>query len=260
MKEGNWVPLDKRLVKFLPEDRPYSIPEAMLSLSCDYDNKKQASIAGYSKLWRWNRNKVRKFLNDVGAEIKREESTDKIQNQKGQIQGQIRDRSGTDNGQIRFIWDKDLQASKDRSGTDKGQIRDRSEDSTIYPIKPKPKTNNKYVEDCLEMKIAKYFYQVLLKSDPKTKTPNWQSWCDDIRKILTIDKRTKEEIRKVIDYAHDQNNATDKFSWIPNLRSPKKLRDHLPKILLSIETVQKQKQTGSSRARNLIEESKQYLG
>jgi hypothetical protein len=146
MIHGNWVAIHKGLVKSLPDDRPFTELEAMFSLSVDADNGKPASVLGYSTLWGWNRNKVRKFLESISVSIIYPENTGKKQNQKGQIRGQIMDRSVTDKGQIRFIIDAALYKSKDRSVTDKGQISDRSGDTTIDPLNPKPKPNpkNKY--------------------------------------------------------------------------------------------------------------------
>ena len=122
MKKGNWVPLDKSFLKYLPhyEDRSFSKLEAGFSIQCDFDNNKMVSVAGYAKLWRWSRNKVKLFFNNLGIYVDYQQDTKNKQNQKGQI----RDRSRTDKGQIRFINNKGFKVSKDRSRTDKGQIKD----------------------------------------------------------------------------------------------------------------------------------------
>ena len=137
MKDGNWIPIDKRLSKYFP-NRKFSEIEAAFSLTLDYDNDNPASIAGYSKLWGWSRSKVRLFLDKMGVEILYSEDPSKKQNQKGQIKGQIRDRSETDKLHARMVDSKGSQRSKDRSETDEGQISDRSSDTTSKPIKPKP--------------------------------------------------------------------------------------------------------------------------
>ena len=125
MKNGNWVPLDKALVHFLPKDRPYTTLEAMYCLSVDVDNGNEGSINGYASLWGWSRNKVRRFL-----ECKRTGS------------GQVKDRRRTGKGQaVRFINNK-LQTEKDSIGTVKGQEKDRGRTPTIYPNpnpNPEPK-------------------------------------------------------------------------------------------------------------------------
>jgi hypothetical protein len=101
--------------------------------------------------------------------------------------------------------------------------------------KEKNKTKSKKFDaESREMKICKYFFAVLRKSRPEQPEPNWQNWCKDIELFLKKSKATNEEIKTVINYAHDPMNATDKFSWIPNLRSPKKLREHFERILLQV--------------------------
>ncbi len=49
-------------VATLPHDRPYSPVEAMFSLSVDRDNGHGHSVRAYSRIWRWDRKKVAKFL------------------------------------------------------------------------------------------------------------------------------------------------------------------------------------------------------
>jgi len=152
LKNGNWIPISKALTKELPKNRPYSKMEAAYSLQIDFDNGSAATIKGYSALWDWSRNKVRRFLEEMGVDLKYPKSTVKIQNQKGQIMVQIRDRCWTDKGQIRLIDSKGLGKAKDRRGTDKGQIRDRSRTPTIDPKpkpKPNPKENKKYIVEII---------------------------------------------------------------------------------------------------------------
>ena len=132
-KKELFVPLDINLTKFLPkyDSRAYTKLEAMYSVSIDYFKDNSVSCAGYSRLWKWSRKKVNKFMNDIGIEIFYESSTKEKQNQRGQIRVQIRDRSGTDKEQITFINLRNLDEAGDRSGTDKGQIKDRSGSNTI---------------------------------------------------------------------------------------------------------------------------------
>ena len=69
MKYGNWIPLSKALVEFLPKDRPYTKLEAAFSLQYDYDMHRTVTLRGYAILWGWSRSKVRKFLNDMGVSV-----------------------------------------------------------------------------------------------------------------------------------------------------------------------------------------------
>lgn len=133
---GNWVAIHKGFTKHLPKDRKYTPLEAMFSISVDIDNNRPVSLLGCANLWKWNRKTVRTFLEDNGIEFFYPESTGKKQNQKAEARGQIRDRSGTDQGQIRYIVDGALYPKKYRNGTDKGQKRDTT-------IKPDPETEPK---------------------------------------------------------------------------------------------------------------------
>jgi hypothetical protein len=144
VKINGWIPLDKNLVKALPRDRPFTELEAMFSLSVDFDNKNLVTLSGYSSRWGWNRKKVKAFFEKSGIMIEYQKSTKSIQNQRGQIKGQKRDRKGTDKGQISFIDLSYLKEKRDRKGTEKGQKRDRSRDTTLNPISSNlnPKSNN----------------------------------------------------------------------------------------------------------------------
>ncbi|MCP4623161.1 MAG: hypothetical protein GY850_06475 [bacterium] len=140
MKNGNWVPISKAFVSYLPKSRAYTELEAAYCLQVDYDNGKSVSVSGYAALWGWSRTRIRGFLNRMKIEINYKEDTAKRQNQKGQIEKQIRDRSDEKKGQIRFIDFKGLRKKKNRSDEKKEQIEDRSKNSTIYPsINPNPK-------------------------------------------------------------------------------------------------------------------------
>lgn len=122
-------------------------------------------------------------------------------------------------------------------------------------VESKVNTSKKIFDDeSREMKICKYFFAVLLKSKPNQNEPNWQNWCKDIALFLRVDKPSNEEIKTVINFAHDSSNATDKFSWIPNLRSPKKLREHFEKILLTVN--QKDLKTSNNDGSLVIEAEK----
>ncbi len=129
MKKGNWIPLDKNLIKTISKTTPYSYIEAMFSLTYDIDNGKEGSINGYSKLWNWSRNKVRRFVNDLRTG-----------------EGHLADSRATYKGHAIRLINNDLKSLKDTKRTGKGQAKDREGYATIYPKPkpdPKPKTNHK---------------------------------------------------------------------------------------------------------------------
>lgn len=168
MKNGNWVPISKSFLKHLPHDRAYTKMEAIYSMQCDYDDNRPVSVTGYSKLWRWSKNKVWRFFDDVGVRISYPEDTQKRQNQKGLIAILIRDRSWTDKGLIRFIDNKDLPRDKDRYRTDEGLMRDRSGNTTIdTDTKTETKTKDIVYPDWLDKTLWKEY----LKYRTKIKKP-----------------------------------------------------------------------------------------
>jgi len=127
MKNGNWTGIDKALIHLMPKDRPYSIPEAMISLSVDLDNGKEPTINGYSKLWGWSRNKVRKFVSELRTG-----------------RGHLADSKGTHKGHLITLKINGFREEEDSQGTVRGQSRDSKRDTTI---KTKTKTKKKHLFD-----------------------------------------------------------------------------------------------------------------
>lgn len=127
MKQGNWIAIDKALIHLMPKDRPYSIPEAMISLSVDLDNGKDPSINGCSKLWGWSRNKVRKFVTELRTG-----------------RGHLADSKGTYKGHLITLKIKGFREEEDSQGTVRGQSKDSKRDTTI---RLKTKTKKKHTFD-----------------------------------------------------------------------------------------------------------------
>ncbi len=140
MKNGNWIPISKAFMQHLPRNRAYSKVEAAFSIQCDYDASNPVTVAGYADLWQWSRKKVRTFFEALGVSLEYPECTLKKQNQKGQIRVQIRDRNGTDKGQIRLIESRGLQVESNRRGTEEGQKGNRKGNTTRDP-NPNPDPN-----------------------------------------------------------------------------------------------------------------------
>lgn len=127
MKDGGWIPIDKRLCSLLPKNGEYSFIEAYISYRIDVDNNCENSINGYSRMWSWSRNKVRNFIEGLRTG-----------------KGHVVDNQRTGKGQeIRLIIN-DLQQCKDKQGTGSGQARDRQGTTTIKPdTNTKPNTKTK---------------------------------------------------------------------------------------------------------------------
>jgi len=138
MKNGNWIPICKNLLKYLPKDRAYTKMEAAYSLQSDYDNKNTVTISGYSALWRWSKGKVYRFLEEMDVKIKYPKDTKKFKNQNGLIIEPKRVLKQTNNGLIRFIDSKWLGEQTDLKQTKDGLKTDLSQVTTQHP-NPNPK-------------------------------------------------------------------------------------------------------------------------
>lgn len=130
MKDGKWIAIHKELKYFLPHGRQYTLLEAMFSYTLDIDNKREGTIAGYSKLWGWSRTKVRRFVTELKTGTKH-----------------FKDRDKTGKEHHILLKLNNLQERKNRKKTGKEQGEDTPLDTTINPnTKPDPKPKEKEKE------------------------------------------------------------------------------------------------------------------
>lgn len=127
MKKGNWIAIDKRLVKLLPTNRAYTYFEALLSLTIDIDNGARHTVKGYVALWRWSRNKVRRFIRTLEA------GQDYL----------IDTRRDTTKTPIRTLSRHPIRLIFNNLHIDKDPCQDPHLTPTIYPTDPNPKVNDK---------------------------------------------------------------------------------------------------------------------
>ena len=98
----------------------------------------------------------------------------------------------------------------------KGSDTDTDTDIKIYS----PNSN--------EFRLSKLLYSLILKRNPKQKKPNFQKWTDHVEKIIRIDKRTPDEIEKVIKWCQQD------IFWQNNILSTNKLREQFDQIWLKM--------------------------
>ena len=106
---------------------------------------------------------------------------------------------------------------------------------------PKPKRSKpekQFADDSLEIKISKYLFEQIKKNDPKAKEPNFQMWAKHIDGLLRIDKRTKEEISKVLKWVQAYKGANG-FTWKTNILSTQTLREKFTKLWTQMNEDQK---------------------
>ncbi len=202
--------------------------EAAYCLQLDFDEGKTATVAGYSKQWGWSRDKVRKFLKNLGAEIVYPEKTTIKQNQKGFLK---KTDKKTDNRQIkkqiRFIDIKNLQNKKNRPKNRKPTDQPAT---TIEPI-DEPKYKYSFVENSIEFQLAKFLIEKIFENYPNHKKPNLQEWARHIDYMIRLDNRNPDEIRIIIAWAQK-----DPF-WQPRIDSTSGLRRNYDQLVMQMRPI-----------------------
>ncbi|SFX82483.1 hypothetical protein SAMN04487866_13210 [Thermoactinomyces sp. DSM 45891] len=108
----------------------------------------------------------------------------------------------------------DQQTSNNQLTPNKNVKNEKKKDKKDYSRK-----QNVYDDESPYMKMAQYLQKQILSWKPNARTPDDLSrWADEFRKLVELDKRTKQEIRDVIDFT-----TADPF-WQANILSASKLR------------------------------------
>ena len=90
----------------------------------------------------------------------------------------------------------------------------------------KSQSPRRYGDDSPYLKMAQYLFNWIKQNNPSAKEPNYQKWADDFRKLSEIDKRSKKDIKQIIDWSQKDN------FWQTNILSPAKLRKHFDKLTM----------------------------
>jgi len=93
--------------------------------------------------------------------------------------------------------------------------------------------NNIFSENSDEFELSSFLFNLILKNNPKFKKPNLQKWCSHIDLSIRIDKRTPDELRKVIIWCQQ-----DDF-WKANILSTSKLRKQFDKLWVKMPKQEK---------------------
>jgi phage replication O-like protein O len=106
----------------------------------------------------------------------------------------------------------------------------------------KPAKPPKYDEDNTYYKMAVYFHKRVAATAKESgvehliKRANLQTWADDFRKLIEIDKITKKKAKEVMDWV-----TKDDF-WKTNVLSARKLREKFSELAIKMTASQKPKQ------------------
>jgi len=107
------------------------------------------------------------------------------------------------------------------------------------PVQTKPVKKNKYDEENTYYKMAVYFHEKVSVVANEAgishliKKSNMQSWADDMRKLIEIDKVDKHLAKQVMDWV-----TQDSF-WRTNVLSAKKLRDKFMELAIKMNAEKK---------------------
>lgn len=111
--------------------------------------------------------------------------------------------------------------------------------------KPSPPKSKIYGEESNYYQMADYFkikvqeHAEVNKVAHLVANPNMQTWSDDFRKIVELDKRDTKELKAVIDFA-----TKDPF-WSTNILSPSTLRKQYVKLVAKLSSTSLSKPNGN---------------
>lgn len=76
-----------------------------------------------------------------------------------------------------------------------------------------------YDEDSIHYQLAQFLLEEIKKTNPEVRQPNFQTWSDDMRKMMELDGRKEDQIKNMITWSQEHE------FWSGVILSPKKLRD-----------------------------------
>jgi hypothetical protein len=112
-------------------------------------------------------------------------------------------------------------------------------DKPIPDTKPDAETEKKEEEnavgesDAVGADLSFFLFEKLRALNPGHKKPNMKTWTDEINRMIRIDQRDPEIIRKVIAWALDPDNPDDFWKTI---QSPKTLRSLFDRAYIKMQT------------------------
>lgn len=100
-----------------------------------------------------------------------------------------------------------------------------------------PKSKKRiYETDSIHYQLASNLFEKIKTNNPEAKEPNWQTWSDDIRKMIELDNRKPEQVSNMISWSQ-----TDGF-WSGVILSAKKLREKYDTMRVQANNAYKPKQ------------------
>jgi hypothetical protein len=102
--------------------------------------------------------------------------------------------------------------------------------------------NNIYVElpgnereKKIEYGLAKLLFEKIKINKPDFKKPNLDKWAQSIDRMIRLDSRNPDEIRKIIDWVQTESPINGDFSWRYVILSTSKLRHHFDRLAMEAD-------------------------
>lgn len=90
------------------------------------------------------------------------------------------------------------------------------------------KKETTFVENSVEFSLSKKLLNLILGNNPNFKKPDLQKWAIEIEKAIRLDKRTPEQLERVIEWSQQ-----DDF-WKQNILSTQKLRKQFDQLFMKM--------------------------
>lgn len=96
------------------------------------------------------------------------------------------------------------------------------------PNPSKKKNVKTFLSDSIEYRLANLLYTEILKNNPNHKKPDLHKWAKHIDRMIRLDKRTPDDIKKMIFWIQNNN------FWRKNVLSTDKLREKFDRLTMAI--------------------------
>jgi hypothetical protein len=120
---------------------------------------------------------------------------------------------------------KALKEKREKNAQRQKEWREQQRQEGHSPTPPEPP---KFAEDSDEYRLSKLLFKLMRQNNSKCKQPTLQSWAKSVDYMIRIDKRTPEEIEKVLRWSQK-----DSF-WKGNILSTDKLREKFDQLTLQL--------------------------
>jgi hypothetical protein len=80
--------------------------------------------------------------------------------------------------------------------------------------------------------LAKLLFEKIKINKPDFKRPNLDKWAQSIDRMIRLDSRKPDEIKKIIEWVQTESPINGDFSWRYVILSTSKLRHHFDRLAM----------------------------